>query len=132
MEIRHRDTRALLLRVPGSLVRADLGGASLRYANLRGAGLGGTDLRAVDLRGADLRGAGLAGADLREAILTGADLRGAFLWHADLRGARIDGTRWASALYDETTAWPARFDPKRHGCAHARQPGEVVPAGAVD
>jgi uncharacterized protein YjbI with pentapeptide repeats len=110
---------------------AELGGADLHAANLRGVQafqtrLARADLSEVDFHGANLRGADLRQADLRDAELEQADLRG-----ADLRGADM---RWRvsaslpllhGARYDETTRWPASFQPARHG---AVMTAEVVPA----
>ena len=50
------------------LIRADLGGADLRWANLGDANLRGADLRGANLSDADLSGADLRGANLSDAI----------------------------------------------------------------
>jgi hypothetical protein len=83
------------VRLPHSLVRADLRGANLRGANLRGADLRGAtilwaDLGAADLRGADLTGANLAGGHLYGADLRGAELAGATLYRAVMACAQVD------------------------------------------
>ena len=120
------------------LARVDLRGAfldgarlsntSLRHTNLARAVMRGVDLRDSDLQDADLReawmdraqmtGANLSGTYLQDATfneavlehadLTGADLRGAIFHDARLEGADLKGAKW-----DDTTAWPDGFDPKR-------------------
>ncbi len=75
---------ALWLRGAEGGERADLQGASLRFARLQGVSLQGAKLQGADLQGANLQGANLQGADLRgaylcHAVLQGADLRGADL-----------------------------------------------------
>ena len=74
---------------------ADLTDADLRLANLAGAHL----LR-MRLHGANLTGANFGGADLR-----GTDLEETTLHEADLR----------NSIADETTWWPAGFDPQAAG-----------------
>jgi len=102
-----------------TLSDADLMGASLHGATLRGADLTRSRLDGVDLQQADLRDANLQDAHLRGADLRGADLRGADL-RAHLNGADLHGAR-----YDDTTRWPASFQPARHGAVAS---SEVVPA----
>lgn len=85
-----------------NLRSAYLGEADLHGARLEQADLLGASLREADLRGADLHGASLRDADLRNADLRGADLRG-----ADLEGATLIGVR-----VDDTTIWPAGFQPR--------------------
>jgi hypothetical protein len=85
---------------------ADLTDADLRMGNLARA-----HLWRVRLHGANLAGANLCGADLR-----GVDLEYAVLEEADLQGA----------IADETTWWPANYDPENAGvqmivAADARQ-----------
>jgi len=83
------------------LSEAKLGGANLYGADLRGANLSGAYLREADLREADL-----SEADLSEADLRGANLSGAYLGGADLSGANLSGATW-----DDSTLWPAGFEP---------------------
>ena len=124
---------------------SDLAGADLHYSDLSDSFLLGADLRGADLTGvwfvhamlegtrlhqADLRTAvlwqaRLAGADLRATDLTAADFTGAHLHGArldlaDLRGADFTAADLASATFhgavaDDTTIWPAGFDPQRVG-----------------
>src|SRR2546425_6767476 len=136
IEIKHKDTGAVLLRVEAdTLEGADLSGSNLEGAMLWGANLTGANLARAVLKHASLTGALLGGADLRAARLKGADLTGALLEgvmlrDADLRGARLSGVRlqglgWQEAdlrgailqgaLYDHTTEWPTGFDPVKHG-----------------
>jgi hypothetical protein len=107
IEIRHKETRHVLLRVeddslreaaPGLLSRADL-----RGANLRGMDLSEVDLSHQDLTGADLTQANLIGALLPEATLTGADLSG--------------------ARFDHRTARPDAFEPQEHGAINVEWRG---------
>ena len=132
---------------------SDLAGADLHYSDLSDSFLLGADLRGADLTGvwfvhamlegtrlhqADLRTAvlwqaRLAGADLRATDLTAADftgarLHGARLDLADLRGADFTAADLASATFhgavaDDTTIWPAGFDPQRVGVL----PGDTAP-----
>jgi Pentapeptide repeats (8 copies) len=74
---------------------ADLTDTDLRLGNLAGAHLWRVRLRGANLKGANLRGADLRGADLVNAALDEADL--------------------SDALADETTWWPADFDPETAG-----------------
>jgi Pentapeptide repeats (8 copies) len=94
------------------LIRARLHQADLRSAVLWQARLDRADLRATDLTSADLTGARLDGARLDLA-----DLRGADLSQADLADATFRG-----AVADDTTIWPAGFDPQHAG---------VLPADAA-
>ena len=85
IEIRHRDTGAVIYSgdheslkhalIEAASKRAHLGGANLWGANLWGADLGGAYLRGAYLRDAHLGGANLWGADLGGADLGGADGR---------------------------------------------------------
>lgn len=136
-ELAHVNLRAACL-VESSLIGAVLIGAvldsaNLRASSLRGARMNGASLRGANLVQADLRGADLFGADLTGADLTGADLTGANLSHvklveanlsdatlesadfqaADLRGTVFTDTSFVYSLYDDTTVWPAGFDPDR-------------------
>jgi uncharacterized protein YjbI with pentapeptide repeats len=143
MEIRHKQSGALLLDVPRADGARMLRGADLHGARLAGASLHDVDLTGADLRGADLRAADLACADLTRADLQGADLRdaiidGALLFGADLRGANLRGSELVEtgieraflrgALYDRTTRWPRLFNPLRSGCIRRHAPAELTPA----
>jgi uncharacterized protein YjbI with pentapeptide repeats len=124
-----------------TLDRADLRGAvlcraNLEHASLAGCSLSGADLRNTNLHGACLVGAGLFRADLQSANLQNADLSRAELLYTDLSGADLRGAdlrthlstaKLKGARYDETTRWPAGFQPSRHGCV---VPTEAVPATA--
>jgi uncharacterized protein YjbI with pentapeptide repeats len=79
---------------------ADLQGALLRYSVL-------SDAR---FTGADCRGADFSYSLLTDADFSGADLRGAIFSNAML-GERFD----ANTVYDETTKFPAGFDPAAKG-----------------
>ena len=117
--------------VGANLTRARLGEARLTGADLRDAELAGAHLRGADLRDADLRGASLPGADLRFATLSG-DLRGA-VFAADFRPAHLDHVVLTDATWDETTSWPAGFDPKAAVAAAARPVASpAVPTAAKD
>jgi hypothetical protein len=142
VRIRSHDTGRVLLEYPS---------ASLAGADLRGVAFVAANLRRADLTRADLRGAVLADAHLDEASLENADLRGAnlagarlcclSLHHADFRGADLrgvdfggrglamdvfgdplNGVRLEGALYDDTTRWPAFFNPTEHGCVWCERP----------
>jgi hypothetical protein len=117
---------------------ARMSNTSLRHANLARAVMRGVDLRDSDLQDADLReawmdraqltGANLSGTYLQDATfneavlehadLTGADLRGAIFHDARLEGADLNDAKW-----DDTTAWPAGFDPERPR-PHAGEPAD--------
>lgn len=103
LQIRHKDTDAVLLRFDGkTLCGADLRGAALAGADLLREDLSGADLRGADLSGADLsraclRGANLRGAELQNAELVRADLTGALLAGANLAGADLRGAQLAQA-----------------------------------
>jgi hypothetical protein len=147
IEIKHRQTGEVLLRVDGAtleqayLAGADLDGARLVRRNLRQAELQGASLISADLEGArlshaDLRGvalmnANLANADLEraslwgasclEANLSGANLRGADLRGVDLMGADLFGTDLREAMLPGIGLTFARYD------AHTRWPKEFKP-----
>ncbi len=89
------------------LVGADLAYAVLANADLRGADLSGADLAHAALSGADLSSADLSGADLSHANLRGVELSqatldSAGLTGADMVGASIDGTSFASTIWNHT------------------------------
>jgi uncharacterized protein YjbI with pentapeptide repeats len=79
----------------------------LSEANLVGANLRKADLRRADLRGTALREADLCGADLRQAHLAPE-----FDEDGDLL---IEGVNLTGAKYNNTTLWPANFNPARLG-----------------
>jgi len=93
-----------------------LQGQNLSDANLYGCFLAGADLSFAllvnaDMRGANLNGASLRGANLgRNALGGAARLRGADLSSAILTGTRLDG-----AEYDDSTIFPAGFNPAACG-----------------
>jgi hypothetical protein len=110
VEIRHKDTGDVLLRLEGDtleraslngadLIGADLSGLVLRGASLRGANLSHARLEEATLADADLRGAALVETNLRRAKMGGAHLSGACLWNADLEGAvLVSGSIAGAAL----------------------------------
>lgn len=117
------------VRVPG----AYWAGADLRGVDLFGATLDGASLRRANLRKTVLYDASLKGAKLLGADLTEADLRGANLCRADLRDQEADekgparktrwtGAKFAGAIYDVDTGFPAELDPRSLG---------MIPAGAA-
>lgn len=86
-------------------------GSELERVDLRGAELTGLAIPNLclahsNLTGANLRDANLAGATLEDVILRDADLRGANLTGANLDGADLTGVR-----ADDTTRWPAGYQP---------------------
>ena len=121
-----------------NLKDAVLNATNLHVTDLRDADLQGTTMEMVFLFGVDLRGANLRGARLgcqdcnRLSVvmysnLNGADLRGAHFGNsriydsvfeeADLRGADLAATRGLpmslrGALYNDSTRWPERIDPR--------------------
>lgn len=74
------------------------------------ADLSHADLRLGNLENARLWRVRLHGANLAQANLCGADVRG-----TDLEETVVDGTDFEGALADETTWWPAGFDPLSAG-----------------
>lgn len=89
-----------------NLTRADLYGVKmnrtdLTKARLTGAMLAYAEIRDSVLRDADLEGASLVGATVISANVQGTNLRG-----VNLRGATLRGL-----VYDDSTEWPADFDP---------------------
>lgn len=85
IEIKHRDTGKVLLRMEGgSLAKSDLAGADLSGADLAGMDLSGASLINTVLRGADLSGARLVNATMSHADLTNANCRGADFSGADI------------------------------------------------
>mgnify|MGYP001221882462 FL=1 len=136
-----------------NLEGANLEGANLSAAKLKNAKLEGANLASAILPLADLEEAVLDGACLTDAVLCGANLSFAWLHRAnltraDLRYALLQTTRLTEAnltgavltgsvfqptfdnfvIADETTVWPAGFDPE---VAWARgaviQTSEVLP-----
>jgi hypothetical protein len=102
-----------------SLLDADLRGAQLAHARLAGADLRGALLDHLECRSGpahtDLRGARLEGAFLRGAKLGQADLSGARLEGANLDKAQLNRANLAGATYDNSTTFPAGFDPIARG-----------------
>jgi uncharacterized protein YjbI with pentapeptide repeats len=104
------------------LKRANLEGANLASANLRFADLEEADLTGADLTDAALCGANLSFAWLHRANLTRADLEEALLLTTRLTEANLTGAVLTGAVFqptfdnfivaDETTVWPAGFDPE--------------------
>jgi uncharacterized protein YjbI with pentapeptide repeats len=88
----------------------DMDGGSFVHTNLKGANLVGASMKDADLTGINLNDALLDGANLSNAKLHDADLRRTSFKEADLSGADLTG-----ALYDDTTVWPAGFDPAAAG-----------------
>ncbi|HZM74074.1 MAG TPA: pentapeptide repeat-containing protein [Candidatus Limnocylindrales bacterium] len=107
------------------LVNADLRGADLTGAMMQDAALINANFYQADLRTASLQRARLDYANVRAGDLSGADLRdarltGTHLEQADLRGANLSTvdlskTFLKGAVADETTRWPAQFDPETAG-----------------
>ncbi|MCJ2543881.1 pentapeptide repeat-containing protein [Thermostichus vulcanus] len=99
---------------------SDLEGIDLSLANLYGAYFPGSNLRGAYLESANLQRSIFQGANLERARLKGADLRqtdlrGANLIGADLRETNIEETFWSGAVYDQTTLFPANFNPEKLG-----------------
>lgn len=106
-------TRARLVSTDlreANLLSTRLTGADMTWANFSAAVLVNTDLSGGNLFSADLHDANLTGANLTGATLTGADLTGATLTGAQLQDVDLDDVR-----YNDTTTWPAGFDPPRSG-----------------
>jgi tetratricopeptide (TPR) repeat protein len=99
IQIRHKETGQLLLRVEGDSL-SEAPPDILSCADLRGA-----DLRRLDLSGIDFSHQDLTGADLSQAHLIGTRLTDANLTRAHLQGAR----------FDHRTEWPDAFEPQEHG-----------------
>ena len=81
-----------------SLQKADLIGATLRWATLTGA-----TLNHARLFGADLTGATLTGATLNYASLIGADLKGADLYEANLSKVMLSGANLGWVKFNDKT-----------------------------
>ncbi|AMV28773.1 Serine/threonine-protein kinase B [Gemmata sp. SH-PL17] len=95
----------------GSFIEADLRGANFAGAEMtkfcaRNADLTGAKLPNVSLKGGRLVGAKFVGADLSGADLTGADITG-----TDFTDANLTGTVFAELVFDQTTVWPAGYEP---------------------
>jgi uncharacterized protein YjbI with pentapeptide repeats len=106
--------------IGANLRRADLTGVWLARAVLIRAHLHQADLRSAVLWQARLEGADLRATDLTAADLTGARLDGARFDLADVRGVDFSQTDLATATFhgavaDDTTIWPADFDPQQAG-----------------
>ncbi len=120
-----------------NLKGANLEGANLSSAKLKKANLEGANLASANLRFADLEEADLIEANLTDAVLCGANLSFAWLHRANLTRANLEEallrtTRLTEAnltgavltgsvfeptfdnfvIADETTVWPAGFDPE--------------------
>jgi uncharacterized protein YjbI with pentapeptide repeats len=99
-----------------SFARSNLYWAILADSGLSGCNFQGADLRGANLRGANLRGANLAGANLRDADLGLDALGGATrVQGADFSGAQLHGCKLEGAQYDDSTRFPAGFDPVSAG-----------------
>ncbi|MCY1018994.1 NACHT domain-containing protein [Pyxidicoccus sp. MSG2] len=123
------------------LMNADLSSCSFYGASLRGADLTGALLRSSFLREANLEGAELHGAfadhaffdsaKLRRAVLMETDFTGASFVGADMTDAYLQGANLTRAVlhdavlkgaaYDDTTQWPAGFDPVAAGAIHSHE-----------
>ena len=120
IEIKHRDTGAVVWSsehpslsealTAAVAERANLRGADLGDANLRGANLGDADLGGANLGGANLGGANLGDANLRGANLGGAYLRGANLGGAYLGGANLGGANLGDANLGDANLIDAGVD----------------------
>ncbi len=95
VEIRHAQTREVMLSVPG----ATLIGAELTEARLAGAALARVDLTSASLANADLHGADLQSAILVESRLTNCNLQGANLAGADLTRAELSNANLSSCHF---------------------------------
>ena len=123
-------------------------GADLRDADLQGTAMEMVSLFSVDLRGANLRDARLGCQDcnrvssLINSNLKGADLRGAHFGNsfidatvfdeADLRGADLAVARGLprslrGALYNDSTRWPERIDPREWEMVYVPDGGRSGP-----
>ena len=104
----------------------DLRGARFPYKELRGANFSDSDLTGATFQGSDLRAALFVGANLTstrffESDLRGVDFSGAVLRETQLLQARLEGADLSlakieadsdfRATYDQTTKWPAGFNP---------------------
>jgi uncharacterized protein YjbI with pentapeptide repeats len=90
--------------------------SNLYWAILADSDLSGCNFQGADLRGANLRGANLAGANLRDADLGLDALGGATrVQGADFSGAQLHGCKLEGAQYDDSTRFPAGFDPVSAG-----------------
>lgn len=91
---------------------ADLRGAALRYSVLTDARFTGSDCR---------------GADFSYSLLTDADFSGADLRGANFSNAMLGGHFDAKTVYDETTEFPAAFDPAAKGLTRKGEEKEEKP-----
>ncbi len=100
----------------GRLVKARLGNAWLSYASFLGADLTGADFNAAHLDHAKLQGAKLAGTTLDQTDLGDAQLQGAQLGGVDLSTVNnLDSADLHGAHANTSTKWPAGFDVNRAG-----------------
>ena len=107
-----RRAKLNLARLDGAdLSRANLYWADLEEANLSGANLTDTALYGANLAGAYLPRANLTGANLAGACLQKTNLTEANLTGAVLTGALLQPTFDGFIIADESTIWPAGFDP---------------------
>lgn len=110
----------------GSFVGADMFGADFSNASMENCDFRNADIYQADFTGADLTGSNLgplgddgsnlAWSDFSNAILVNCDLTNANLFMscligANLTGAVLTGADLYGVTYDETTIWPAGFDP---------------------
>ena len=143
----YADLRSANLK--GAVLNAtNLHGADLRDADLQGTAMEMVVLFGVDLRGANLRDARISCQDcnrvstLLYSNLKGADLRGARFGNvhigrsifdeADLRGADLAAARGLpislrGALYDDSTRWPERIDPREWEMVYVPDDGRSGP-----
>lgn len=94
----------------GILIKARFQGCDLRATSFLNANLEDSVFYEADLRGVDFTGANLKKADFHKARLEGAVLTDAVLDDADIR-----------ATFDDSTIWPAAFDPAKNGAVHMEQ-----------
>lgn len=116
MKIRDKRTSEVILEVEGdTLVRANLGGADLRFANLvcvasRCANLKKANLEGANLAGANLEYAELDGANLRRTHLVGAHLGKATFTRANLHSANLADSNLKEADFTLANLENTNFD----------------------
>ncbi|MGE0609644.1 MAG: serine/threonine-protein kinase [Pirellulales bacterium] len=99
IEIRHAQTREVILSVPGStLIGVELTEARLAGAALARVDMSNASLVNADLHGADMQSAVLVEARLSSCNLQGANLAGADLTRAELSNSNLSGGSFKNAL----------------------------------
>ena len=106
MQIKDRQTGAVMFEAAVATIRECVGEAARQNANLRGSNLSGSDLRYSNLRHSNLSYSNLRYSDLRHSNLRDSNLRHSNLRHSNLSDSDLSHSNLSySDLHDITVNW---------------------------